>query len=166
MNSPEEQDPTWKLLLKSKNQQPSPSFVRNVVREVRKLETDRSAESPAKGLMTLLAWFKRPAIALPVAIGATAALVSALIVLQPSHPSSSAANSASLAKAAIADVPNLIPAMETSIVSHASSAEVTISADSESGITEDLERINGIAALVAVADPADLDDAALANLFF
>ena len=135
MNTPEEQDPIWKLLLRSKLQQPGPSFVRNVVREVRKLGT----EGQESGLMAVFAWFKRPVVAVPVAIGAAAVLISALTLIQPLAPSSLDTNS-------IAEIPvdDQNPAIS---------------------ITEDLEMIEHMGDLVAITDPAELDDAALADLF-
>ncbi len=154
MKIPEEQDPSWELLLKSKTQQANPSFVRNVVREVRKLE----AETPENGLMLFFSWFKRPALVLPLALGATAILFAALTLLPGIKPSSSS-NSVSGASIARANDPS--PAASTK-----SFADLAESTDTESGITQDLEQIDYIGELVAISDPADLDDAAVADLFF
>ena len=148
MKIPEEQDPAWELLLKSKPQQPSPFFVRNVVREARKLE------APESGLAAVFAWFKRPIIAVPVAIGATAALFSALTLIQALSPSPEAISTNSMSVATTTDIPatsaNFLPEITTS----------------ETDITGDMERIDNLGELVAITDPGDLDDAALADLFF
>lgn len=149
MKIPEEQDPTWELLLKSKPQQPSPSFVRNVVREARKLE------SPESGLAAVFAWFKRPFIAVPVAIGASAVLFSALTLIQPLAPAPEANSATTMT---IASVDTQVPATPITALPE--------SIDTESDITEDLERIDYLGELVAITDPAELDDAALADLFF
>lgn len=152
MKTPEEQDPAWELLLKSKSQQPSSAFVRNVVREVRKLENSPS------GLMAFFVWFKRPIIAVPVAIGATATLITAFTLIQTLAPPTSApeANSSSaMSLAAVTAQDSAAP-----ITSHLETA------DPEIDITEDVERIDYLGELVTIADPAELDDAALADLFF
>ncbi len=147
MKTPEEQDPTWELLLKSKSQQPGASFVRNVVREARKLEGSES------GLMVVFAWLKRPVIAVPVAIGAAAILFSTLTLIQSPAPSSPGANST-----AVATVDD-----QNAATSVTSLPKIT---DIVSDLTEDLEMIDYMGELVAITDPAELDDAALADLFF
>ncbi len=149
MKTPEEQDPTWKLLLKSKPQQPSPAFVRNVVRETRNLE------APESGLAAIFTWFKRPVIAVPLAIGATAALFSALTLIQRT---TSSPETSSTATSALASVDTQLPATPVTTL--------TQSTDIDPDITEDLERIDYLGDLVAVTDPSELDDAALADLFF
>lgn len=147
MKTPEEQDPTWELLLKSKPQQPSPHFVRNVVREARKLEV------PESGLSAVFAWFKKPAIAVPVAIGACAILISAINLIQGITPTP-VVNSPTLTAENNQD-----PA--TSITS-----PVAYHDDTQTDVAEDLERIDYMSDLVAITDPSKLDDAALANLFY
>ncbi len=144
MNTPEEQDPSWQLLLKSKPKQANPAFVRDVVREVRKLEAD----APNSTWSLFLSWLKRPAIILPVAVGATAAIFASLTLL----PSSSTTTNSIGAIIASADTP--LPA-----------DQIPSSALNESSITEDIEQIDYIDELVTTADPADLDDDALASLF-
>lgn len=146
MKTPEEQDPAWELLLKSKPQQPSPFFVRNVVREARKLE------APESGLAAVFAWFKRPIIAVPVAIGATAVLFSALTLIQPLAPSPEA-NSMTVVSVDTQVPPAPITTLPETV-------------GGETDITKDLERIDYLGELVAITDLAELDDAALANLFF
>lgn len=154
MKTPEEQDPAWELLLKSKVQQPSPSFVRNVVREARKLE------KPSSGLMAVFAWFKRPIIAVPVAIGATAALIAAFTLIQTLAPptSSPETNSSSMPLAAVSTTADQEPA--------APIINLLETTAPEADITEDVERIDYLGELVTIADPSELDDAALADLFF
>ncbi|NOX99270.1 MAG: hypothetical protein GXP30_06015 [Verrucomicrobia bacterium] len=139
MKTPEEQDSTWKLLLKSKPQQPSPAFVRNVVREVRKLET------PENSLTAIFTWFKRPIVAVPVAIGVTAVMISALTLFQALDLSPEASST---------------PPPSLAVV------DMDVPATTFTDISEDMERIDTLGELVAIADPADLDDAALADLLF
>ena len=150
MNTPEEQDPVWKLLLRSKSQQPGSAFVRNVVREARKL----GAEGQESAIAIFFAWLKRPVIAVPVAIGATAVLFSALTLIQPLAPSP-VANSATVA----------VATLNTQITSP-SALSLPETVDTASDIAEDLEMIDYIGELVAITDPAELDDAALADLLF
>ena len=149
MNTPEEQDPIWKLLLRSKSQQPGSAFVRNVVREARKLGT----QGQESGMTAFFAWLKRPVIAIPVAIGATAVLISTLTLIQPLAPTPDA-NSATIANVTTATPGTSLPNVVADID------------DSTSGITEDLEMIDYIGELVAITDPTLLDDAALADLLY
>jgi len=148
MNTPEEQDPTWRLLLKSKSQQPGPAFVRDVVREARKL----GVEGQESGLAVFFAWFKKPIVAVPVAIGASAAVISALALIQSFAPSQDANSTAMATVNSQTVTPSAIATPATD--------------DTSSGITEDLQRIDYLDELVAITDPRLLDDAALADLLY
>lgn len=152
MNPSEEHDPAWKLLLRSKKQQPGAFFVRNVVREARKL----GFEGQQSGWGVFIAWLKRPLVAVPLATGAAAALITALTFVQPLAPPSANVDGA-LVEATDGQA-SLAPT-EPSSGSAAASAY-----DQASAITEDLERIGYMGELVAVSDPGKLDDAALADL--
>lgn len=145
MNTPEEQDPSWQLLLKSKPKQANPAFVRDVVREIRKLEAD----APNSTWSLLFAWLKRPAIALPVAVAASAAVFASLTLLPNSAPSTTSPSTPIIA------IVDILPPADPFSNDH----------PGESTITEDIEQIDYLDELVATADPADLDDDALASLF-
>jgi hypothetical protein len=152
MNAPEEKDPAWELLKKSPPVKASPFFSRNVMREVRKLVTGRTE----KGLPwdALLAWFRQPAYAVAavaVVAGLTAIAVLRSGILQPSPGGTDA------------------PAMAAAQPSGAAIEESTISdADSleQYDAAEEIENIEYLGQLMAVADPATLTDDALADLFF
>lgn len=152
MKPTEEHDPTWKLLLRSKPQQPSAFFVRNVVREARILGADGR-----QGRWTAFAaWLKRPLVAVPLAAGAAAALVTALTVIQPLAPPSANVDVAFAGTAG--GQASMAPAKPTFDLGAASAY------DQANAITEDLERIGYLGELVTISDPGELDDAALADL--
>lgn len=152
MKSPEEHDPIWDLLLKSKQQPPSAFFVRNVVREARKL----GSESQQGGWTAFVAWLKRPLLAVPLATGAVALLITALTYVQTLAPPSS---NVDVARDGTVDGKASIVPVESSASRVAASTDYPATT-----ITEDVERIGYLGELVAVSDPGDLDDAALADL--
>ena len=89
---------------------------------------------------------------MPVAIGATAVLFSALTLIQPLAPSPEA-NSMTVVSVDTQVPPAPITTLPETV-------------GGETDITKDLERIDYLGELVAITDLAELDDAALANLFF
>jgi hypothetical protein len=158
MKSPEEHDPIWNLLLKSKRQQPSAFFVRNVVREARKL----GSESQQGGWTVFIARFKRPWLAVPLATGAVALLITALTYVQTLSPPSS---NVDVAMVETVKTVKTVDGQASIAPLESPASEATASTDdSANTITEDVERIGYLGELVAVSDPGDLDDAALADL--
>ncbi|NLT71932.1 MAG: hypothetical protein GXX91_14750 [Verrucomicrobiaceae bacterium] len=134
MNQSDPNDQAWELLRRAKESEPSPFFVRNVLREVRGLEQERSG--PWEGLRAL---FARP---VPL-LGATAcaALVLAFVLVSPPDERP-APDSGSLALA--------VPENQSDTFDPAS----------------EMASIEYLGQLMAVADPGQIDDAALAELFF
>ncbi len=158
MNAPEHDDPVWDLLKKARKVEPSPSFVRNVVREARRQESART--SGAAGLFAeFFAWLSRPVVAVPA--GALAALLVAGVIFYSNSrvtspsPSSFADNTPE----ETLTVPDASPA-----------APLSPSQGSKEGpastLASDLETISYLGELMAVNDPSALDDDALANLLF
>ncbi|MCF6313985.1 MAG: hypothetical protein L3J39_16180 [Verrucomicrobiales bacterium] len=143
MKTPEEHDPTWELLLKAKTQQPSSAFVRNVVREARQLDAPHSSSY----LSVFFNWFKRPTIALPAAIAACAVLITtfSLLQLQPNSADQSSQTS-------------------TTSIAQAPTSSTMLEITSEN--MEQIDYIHYLGDLVTTADPGELDDQALAALFF
>lgn len=161
MKSPEEHDPIWNLLLKSKRQQPSAFFVRNVVREARKL----GSESQQGGWTVFIARFKRPWLAVPLATGAVALLITALTYVQTLSPPSSNVDVAMVETVKTVKTVKTVDGQASIAPLESPASEATASTDdSANTITEDVERIGYLGELVAVSDPGDLDDAALADL--
>ncbi len=144
MKPTEENDPHWQLLLKSKRQAPSDLFVRNVVREARKLGVD----GQRGGWATFADWFKRPLVAAPLATGALAVLIAALTFLQNPTPSP--------------------PHVDLTLARTAGDSTPTPAGgpayDLAETIPENLKRIDYLGELVSVSDPGELDDADLAEL--
>ena len=149
MKAPDEQDPTWQLLLKSKKQTPSSAFVRDVVREARKLDTPQAGS----GLSAFFSWLKRPLVATPIALGAAALLITALTILPSTDTAGPSKPSPTVTLASTEPTPPSSQIIETSTAS-------------ELSIAEDIEKIDSLGELVSLTDPASMDDDALANLFF
>lgn len=139
MPLPEEQnDPAWELLKRARRTEPSPFFSRNVVREIRKREDEGGS------WRLLRAWISgrgRPILAGAVA---TVVLVVSVAVLMPGGP----------------DSPDPVAASPVPTTPPASGAETEFDPATEVGNLEYLGQ------LMAVTDPAALDDAALADLLF
>ena len=142
------------MLLKSRPQQPTTAFCRNVIREARKL----GVEEQRGGWVVFFDWLKRPAIAAPVAIGAAAAVIAALTMISPlvSPPDAGAGNQTGLAvtdsAAGSVSVESVAPSIETG--------------ESVDDITKDIEMIDQIGELVAITDPSELDLDALGDLLY
>ena len=130
MKTPEDNDPVWDLLHQASEVEPSPFFSRNVVREVRKLESDLTWAD------RLGSFFHSPAGAL----SAVAVAVLALVVIAISRPDSSTPPAVAENNEEIAPT-NFDPANE-------------------------LEAVEYLGQLMAVADPGQLSDEALGDLFF
>lgn len=142
MNAPEEKDPVWELLKKSPPAKASAFFSRNVVREVRKMKAERRETGLFRA--ALLSWFRQPVYAI-VAASLAAALVAIAVLKSGAPASSSGAVAPEVAQAAPA-------AVEDSLDSY--------------DATREIGNIEYLGQLMAVADPASLDDDALADLFF
>lgn len=137
-NDPDlESDPVWKLLSSARRVEPGPFFSRNVVREVRALQD--SGQDRGGILEAVRAFFSQPL--LPVAAGAAAAVAILAVVFASTGP------------APVPDVaefsPNSVDEIPVAVFNPA----------------EEIENIEYLGELMAVADPADLDDAALADLY-
>ncbi len=136
MNQSDPNDQVWELLGRAKQREPSPFFVRNVLREVRGLEQERIG--PWEWLRSR---FARP---VPL-LGATACAGLALALVLVSPPDETSA-----------------PAGSVDGVTLTSSE---IQSDTFDPASE-MASIEYLGQLMAVADPGQLDDAALAELFF
>lgn len=132
MNQEEQQDRSWELLTRAKKVEPSPFFVRNVLREVRQFE-----EAPS-GLRAWLRGLLTPRLAL---IGATACAALALV---------------------------LVPLLDRAPAPDGGTAALTLSDDQSEAFdpASEMAAIEYLGQLMAVADPGQLDDASLAELFF
>lgn len=135
MNQEEQEDGVWDLLTHAKAVEPSPFFVRQVLREVRQLETNPS------GLRAWLSRIQSLFAQRSHLIGATACAALALI---------------------------LVPLLNRDTPFDATGPNFTLSEDSSSAFDPALEMaaIEYLGQLMAVADPGQLDDASLAELFF
>ena len=135
MNQEEQEDRVWDLLTHAKAVEPSPLFVRQVLREVRQLE-----ESPS-GLRGLLSQIQSLFVQRPLVMGATACAALALI---------------------------LVPLLNRDVFFDAPSPIFTLSEDSSNAFDPALEMaaIEYLGQLMSVADPGQLDDDSLAELFF
>lgn len=140
----EHQEPTdpglekaWELLKSAKSVEPSPFFARNVVREVRRIEEEAQAGWSGR-FAEWKAFFAAP-LARPVMITAACAGI-ALAGIWMALPDTSG----------ISD-----PAIVSSE-----------RGDGEFDPATEMAEVEYFGQLMAVADPAMLDDASIANLFF
>lgn len=140
MPQPEEQnDPVWELLKQARQSDASPFFARNVAREIRKRESERGwLDAAAEWLASM----RRPLIL----GGLAAALAVALVVLSVDGEKTPGE--------VVAEAPTLAEPTGPAL------ADVDFDPTSEVGNLEYLGQ------LMAVSDPAALDDAALADLLF
>lgn len=134
MEPQEQNDPVWKLLSHAQKSEPTPFFARNVIREIRLLESSQN-----RFWNRLSQWLSSRALI--VGTAACAALAVTLIVLSES--------------------PN--PIGEDSGLAHAPVLEG--SAETFDPASE-MASIEYLGQLMAVADPGQLNDAALADLFY
>ena len=133
-----ELDKAWELLKSAKSVEPSPFFSRNVVREVRRLEEESQA-GWMSGLRGVKEFFAASAFR-PVMVGGATCAVVALAAVLLSNPDSFEAGNSAVA-----------------------SSE---SATEEFDPATEMAEVEYFGQLMAVADPAMLDDASIANLFF
>lgn len=141
MKQPEQNDPLWKLLGNATQVEPGPYFTRRVLREVRDLEAN-----PAPGWFGRLARFPAPLslkAALPVTFAAAAAVAVALI-LMPGNEDAGVSETAS----------SIHPGLVLQI------GEESVDPAAE------MEAVEYLGQLMAIADPGQLSDDALADLFF
>ncbi len=135
MNQEEKEDHAWDLLKHAKPVEPTAFFVRNVLREVRGIET-----SPAG----VRGWFYRARSLFAqrgLLAGATACAALALI---------------------------LVPLLNRGVSLDETTSTLTLS-DNQSAAFDpasEMAAIEYLGQLMAVADPGQLDDASLAELFF
>lgn len=144
MSTPENEkdDPVWDLLNKAPTAKPGPFFSRNVVREVRMLDSAVSGSLGARGWRAMTRFFQSPGGAWAT-VSAVAMVAILLIVSRP-------------------------PATEQMAVS----TETPVTAvDAESAGTvydpaNEIGNLDYLGELMAVTDPSLLDDNALADLLF
>ncbi|MCB1088386.1 MAG: hypothetical protein KDM63_15160 [Verrucomicrobiae bacterium] len=134
----EQNDPVWDLLKQARKSEASPFFSRNVVREIRKLDAEQNARP---SVVRWFAWLRQP-VAAWGAVATVAALAS--IVAVNGLRSSSAPEA-------------------VAVVTEPVAAEV---AEAEFDPASEVSNLEYLGQLMAVTDPAALDDAALADLFF
>ena len=146
MNLPEEEknDPTWELLKEARPPEVSPFFARNVLREVRQMEDARGNRS---ALDQLLAWLTQPTVARASVAAALIVAVMVFIAFQANEPGNTPVDD--LAEVS-APAPSLV---EPAVVDDFDPAE-------------EIENLEYLGELMAVTDPAMLDDSALADLLF
>ncbi len=138
MNPLEPGDPLWKVLGRASKAEPSASFAAKVVGAARRLEQGRSGSWLSEWWQSFAAaLLPRPRLALACG-GALAALLLSLA---------------------------LIPSGERSAEDLVASAESGEAGDFFDPAME-LEAVEYLAQLMAVADPGQLDDAVLVDLFF
>lgn len=126
METPEKNDPVWRLLSHASNTEPGPFFARDVVRSVRLSESEKRS-----WIDRIAALFQRPTFVTTGAVGAVAVLAILLSLRSPDQ-----------------------------------GLESIASEDAAFDPAGEFEEIAYLDQLMAVADPAQLDDAALADLFF
>ena len=137
MKNPEKNDPVWKLLSSARRVEPGPFFSRNVVREVLKLRG--SGQEQGGVFEAIRAFFTQPV--LPVMAGAAAAVAILAIVFASTGPA-------------------LGPEVADSSLNSVDGIPVTVF-----NPAQEIESIEYLGELMAVTDPADLDDTALADLY-
>ncbi|MEM6278915.1 MAG: hypothetical protein AAF733_05505 [Verrucomicrobiota bacterium] len=136
MNPPEENDPVWKLLNHASTTEPSPYFSRRVLREVREMGESQRGQR--------VSWFAEifqyfsPRIALPALVAVAA--VTLMLMFQGGGSS--------------VDESSVRPGLVLQI------GEDTVDPATE------MEAVEYLGQLMAVADPGQLSDEALADLFF
>lgn len=145
METPEDQDPVWKLLKQTRSVEPSPFFSRNVIREVRKLD-DSASGSWLSGLVALL---RNPSMA----SGALAVFAVVLAILY----------------ALVFPKPEPIEIADTD---YPYGSEVRpqpadlIEEQTSFDPASEMEAVEYLGQLMVVADPGQLSDEALGDLFF
>jgi len=135
MDDQEQNDPVWKLLSHARKVEPAPFFARNVVRQIRQLETE-----PLRFWNRLSQWLSGRVLI--VGTAACAALAVTLMVISESPRSTE--DGAGFTMTSIAEF----------------QGPETFDPASE------LASIEYLGQLMAVADPGQLDDGALADLFY
>jgi len=131
MKNSEDKDPIWDLLNQASKREPSPFFSRNVIREVRKLESETSWAARFASL------FRSP-LAVTASVATVAIAAVAISIWNP--------NSSETAPPSVAEVE--APASETF------------------DPADELEAVEYLGQLMAIADPGQLTDEALGDLFF
>lgn len=156
MNPPEEEknDPVWDLLENTRSPEASPFFARNVVREVRKWEDERANSSP---LSRCISWFSEaPAARLTAVAGVVVAAIVAVNVLVTPE------NNEDPGTPILAESSASSPPVESIPVSEPSSDPLIEEFDP----VDEMENLDYLGDLMAVTDPAMLDDSTLADLLF
>lgn len=141
-------DPVWELLTKAKNVDPSPFFARNVLREIRRSEAestgffDRFRQELRHGIRYFAGFLRNPRVLLATgATGAVAALGLTLFLSTNSNPT---------------DLESRSPALLVSLDDHPNAFDPA----------SEMAAVEYLGQLMAVADPGQLDDSSLADLFF
>lgn len=83
MDNSEKKDPVWKLLSHASHTEPGPFFSRNVVREIRQMESTRGR------LQTFLSFFRSPVVSGVVAVAAIAIASVFFLEVSNQNPSDS-----------------------------------------------------------------------------
>lgn len=139
MNPPEEEkkDPVWELLKEASPPEVSPFFARNVLREVRQFEDVRRDRSP---LPRFLDWLAQPIFARAALATMIALAVVAFIAFQSGDSPEEGSPPGT--------VVNVTPLTD------------------DYDPAQEIENLDYLGELMAVTDPAMLDDSALADLLF
>lgn len=141
MENQEHQDPVWDLLDNASKTDVSPFFARNVVREVRQLKQTDSGV--LEGFFNL---FRRPTVALCGTAAIAVFVLAFFLNTQPSGEDSRGGTESSLAVGSAIDL----------------DANASLAFDPAA----EIETIEYLGQLMVVADPGQLSDDALADLFF
>lgn len=143
-NDMETGDPVWELLTKAKNVEPSPFFARNVLRELRRSEAESKGvfEGLRHGLRQFAGLLRYPRLLLATGTaGVVAALALTLFLSTNSNHTDSGKS---------------IPALLVSMDDHSNAFDPAA----------EMAAVEYLGQLMAVADPGQLDDSSLADLFF
>ncbi|MBP6600763.1 MAG: hypothetical protein KA250_03095 [Verrucomicrobiales bacterium] len=147
-NDMETGDPVWELLTKAKTVEPSPFFARNVLRELRRCEAestgvfDRLRHGLRHGLRQFAGFLRYPRLLLATGTaGVVAALALTLFLSTNSNHTDSGKS---------------IPALLVSLDDHSNAFDPAA----------EMAAVEYLGQLMAVADPGQLDDSSLADLFF
>ena len=145
------QDRLWELLGKARNTEAAPDFVQNVVREVRLSADQASGSAVSRWFAGLVEKFQRPAFALTATATAAVVITLAVAVSQPGND-----DDESLAGSRTGIAADPIPTPSPSV--EAPAPRYTVA--------DQIDDIDYLGDLVAVTDPAVLNDQMLADLLY
>lgn len=139
MHPEEQNDPVWNLLKRSPKREASGAFVQNTLRRIRQLEGGQESAFQA----SFAQFLGRPAVLAPVA-ALIVAIAAAAVLLRPANQGETIVKVEDSAPAEV-----IVPIVEDSDL-----------------LADELEAMLLVDELVAVNDPYELDDAAIAELLF